>query len=67
MGEFRKLFSKYKRNSTVISVKCMLNYWKMMVAWKLYPKCYNCRIKVLMNKLVGYLLVKVTYDGIIHI
>ena len=28
MGKLRELFSKYKKNSIVISVEYMLNYWK---------------------------------------
>jgi len=67
MGKLRELFSKYKkklyRNFSRIHVKLL----KRMVAWNLYPKCYNCHTKWLMNKLVGHPLVKITDDGIIQI
>jgi len=45
-------------------VEYMLNYWKRVVVWDLYPKGYDYHIKWLMNKLASHPLVKITDERI---
>jgi len=47
-----------------ILVECMLNYWKRVVVWDLYPKGYDYHIKWLMNKLASHPLVKIIDERI---